>query len=86
MNSESSPDSYRDARDGILWTRQGHIFNDLRYLLNGRCPIFNDLRYLFSGLFELRIDLGLSSAILIQPNPRPRHKRPHLVIVRVKAV
>jgi hypothetical protein len=35
----------------------------LRYLLNGRCPIFNDLRYASSGLFELRIDLGLSSAI-----------------------
>jgi hypothetical protein len=43
----------------------------LRYLLNSRCPIFNDLRYLFSGLSELRIDLGLSSAILIRPNPRP---------------
>jgi hypothetical protein len=45
------------------------IFNDLRYLFSGRCPIFNDLRYLFSGLFELRIDLGLSSATLIRPNP-----------------
>jgi hypothetical protein len=53
------------------------IFNDLRYLFSGRCPIFNDLRYLFSGLFELRIDLGLSSAILIRPNPRPSLLRPN---------
>jgi len=35
----------------------------LRYPFSGRCPIFNDLQYLFSSLFEVRIDLGLSSAI-----------------------